>query len=151
MAAVPQTTQVQALPNENEMFALTHQMRLRVLDDMFGGAKNILPEDPADRKTIAGLLKDIDAQALGRMRIKVDEKANTSQEEAAGIIAQILAATGGHSPFKLAKPLNREAPVLPSDIPAPILVEGETSTIVSTTNFDDFMAKNGGNLPPAEE
>ena len=150
MPRVPDISEVPELPDENAQMALTHHLRLTVLQSMFG-TDSKLPEDPGDRKTIVSILKDIDAQALGRMRIKVEEKANTNQEEAAGIIAQILAATGGHSPFKLATPLNREAPMLPNDIPPPILVEGETSTVVSTTNFDEFMAKHGGNLHEQKE
>ena len=77
MPRVPHISEVPELPEENSILALTHQIRLDVLQSMFG-TDSKLPEDPGDRKTIVSILKDMDAQALGRMRIKVDEKTNTN-------------------------------------------------------------------------
>lgn len=137
------------LPPETDVLAYTHHMRVEVLRQMMTGSdgNSKLPEDPADRKTIVTVLKDMDGQALGRMRIKVEQQANNNQEAAASLIAQLLNATAGHSAFKVGKPVARPAPVLPSDIPAPVLVEGETETQAMPLNYEEFVTK----MTPPEE
>ena len=146
-----QATQVLApvLPDEDDVLAFTHATRLDVLKQMFTGSngQTKLPEDPADRKTIVSILKDMDGQALGRKRIKVEEKINSNQEQAAGLIAQVLNATAGHSAFRIQSRVPRAAPVLPDDIPNPVLVDGETETSTSSMNYEDFVVA----MAPADE
>lgn len=132
---------VPELPDEDSILAFTHNARLEVLSKMMTGSngQRSLPEDPADRKTIVSVLKDMDAQSLGRKRIKVEEKLNNNQEQAAGLISAILNATAGHSAFRIQQRVPRAAPVLPDNIPNPILVEGETETATSGMNYEEFV------------
>lgn len=129
------------LEPEDQILALTHNVRLQILDKMT--AKG-LPEDPADRKVIVSVLKDMDAAAMGRKRIKVEEKQNNDQSAAAALIAMMMNGSAGRNPFKLDQPMaNREAPLLPDTIPEPETVEGEMATTATNTNYDDFMASMG--------
>lgn len=134
------------LPSEDAILAFTHGLRLKVIDEMFG-KEGKLPEDPTDRKTIVSVLKDMDAQALGRKRIRVEEKLNSNQEQAAGLIAAVLNATAGHSAFRISKSVVRQIPVLPDNIPNPILVNGETETIAASLDYESFVAS----MTPVDE
>lgn len=136
------------LPPDADILALTHGLRLNMLGQMFG-PNNKLPEDPAVQKTMVGLLKDMDSGALTRMRIKVEEKQNNNQEQAAGLIAQLLNAAAGSSPFQIKTPINRQAPRLPDSVPDPVLVEGETGTSAVQMSYDTFVAAHG--VPPDEQ
>jgi hypothetical protein len=117
---------IPVLEDEDSILAQTHAVRKAVVGELFKDGK--LPSEPDDRKLLLATLKDMDASALGRKRIKVDEKQNNNQEAARGLIAQLLQAAAGKKPYQAEIPVEREIPVLGMDIPDPALVEGETST-----------------------
>lgn len=130
------------LPGEDEVMAFVHGKRMEVLDIMM---KKGLPEDPAEVKTIVSILKDMDSQAIGRKRIKTEEKQNNNQEQAAGLIAQLLNAAAGTNPFKVTG-AKRPTPTLGKEIPEPVLVNNETSTALQQNSYDDFIARNQAQL-----
>lgn len=117
---------IPVLEDEDTILAQTHAVRKQVVGLLFKDGQ--LPVEPDDRKLLMSTLKDMDASALGRKRIKVDEKANNNQEAAAGLIAQLLQQAQGTRPYQAAIPVERDIPMLGDDIPVPTLVEGETST-----------------------
>lgn len=131
-----------ALPDEDDVLAYTHQQRLHMLGQVLAQGK--LPEDPSMAKVAVSLLKDMDAAALGRKRIKVDEKIADTQEQAAGVIAKVLGAAALHKPYRIADAKDitpRPAPTLGSEIPPPRLVEGEMDEVTSHESYESFVAR----------
>jgi len=128
-----------ALVEEDQILAQTHAVRVAMVGELF--KNNQLPLEPDDRKLLLSTLKDMDASALGRKRIKVEEKANNNQEAAAGIIAQLLQQASGTRHRQAEAPVEREIPMLGSDIPDPVLVDGETSTAYIQENVEMFRSR----------
>lgn len=129
------------LPIEDEVLAFTHQQRLLMFRDVIKEGK--VPEDPSMAKVAVSLLKDMDAAALGRKRIKVDEKIADTQSAAAGIIAHVLGAAAKAKPYRLdaTDVISRPAPELGAEVPPPRLVEGETAVVSSQDCYESFMAR----------
>lgn len=117
---------IPVLEDEDAILAQTHAVRKQVVGLLFKDGQ--LPVEPDDRKLLMSTLKDMDSSALGRKRIKVEEKTNNNQEAAAGIIAQLLQQAAGKRSYQVDVPVDREIPTLGDDIPVPTLVDGETST-----------------------
>ena len=130
-----------ALVSEDKILAFTHAKRMFIVEQMLASGK--LPEDPAEKKVLLNALDGMDKAALGRKRIKVEEKTNTSMAQAAALIAHVLNAPGVNQAYKASAPVQREAPTLPSDVPPPVLVEGETSVVQNSRNYETFMADMG--------
>lgn len=132
-----------ALPNEDEVLAFTHEKRIEVLKMLMASGK--LPEDPAEKKLVVTLLKDMDGAALGRKRIKVDEKVASSQTEAAGLIARVLQAAARANPYHVIDAPSREVPVLGSEVPPPRVVEGEMAVVGGASeSYETFVARTQG-------
>lgn len=130
------------LPNEDEVLAFTHQQRLSMLGKVL--KDGAVPEDPSMAKVAVSLLKDMDAMALGRKRIKADEKIADSQEAAAGLISRVLTAAAATRPYQLRNPsdvIARPAPQLGSEVPPPLLVEGETAVVSAPETYESFVAR----------
>jgi hypothetical protein len=138
------TTQLQASVIEeadiDQDLNFTRNYRKQIVQHLF---KSGVPDNPDDLRLGLTALADMDKSSLGIKRLKVEEKANATQEAAAGIISQLLmqAAAGGNQPYRSAVPVERELPLLGNDIPEPILVPGETSTEIINDDFDSFMAR----------
>ncbi|EKD22611.1 MAG: hypothetical protein ACD_84C00038G0008 [uncultured bacterium] len=126
------------LVDEDQVFAYTHSKRKEVVEDL---TKAGIPTDPDNVKVLLTALKDMDGQALGRKRIKVEERANSNQADAAALIAKVLAASHGTSPAAIIEGVFHRVPTLPDDIPEPMLIEGEICTVIVQQNIDDFLAK----------
>ena len=130
-----QTTSAGHAESEDDILDYVHGQRKRILDHVMGQK---VPDDP---KMIGIALQTLDGMsrdALGKKRIKVDEKTNATAEAASGIIAQLLRQASGGTPFQTDKPVHRPDVVLPADVPPPSLVEGETATVAPQGSFDDF-------------
>lgn len=127
------------LVNEDTILAYTHDKRKSIVTQLL--AKPDTLNDPDQTKIVLSALKDMDTAALGRKRIKVEEKASLNQEATAGLIARLLAATSSIKPYQSDIPSNKAAPVLGADIPEPVLVIGETSVIGATQqSYETFVA-----------
>lgn len=122
--------------NEDEMFSYTHTKRKQLVEHML---QNGIPGELDDKKFLSMLLKDMDSQALGRMRIKIDEKTNATQEHAAALIAKVLGAVQNTSTHTHIEATYREIPRLPSDIPNPVLVDGEVSVVGKQLSYEEFV------------
>lgn len=130
---------IEVADNDADLDFVRHY-RKKIVNKIF---EKGVPENPDDLRLGMLALADMDRAALGRKRIKIEEKANASQEHAAAIIGQLLmkATIGGNTPFKVATPIERELPLLGNDIPEPITVPGEMSTEIINDNYDSFMAR----------
>ena len=105
-----------------------------------------IPGEAEDKKLLLQVLKDMDSQAINRKRIKVDEKSNANHEAAAAIIARVLNASRGNQQHVI-DGTYREIPILPTSIPEPILVTGETDTVIIQRSYEEFVSGFG----PEEE
>jgi hypothetical protein len=132
--------QVPELENEDAILAYTHNLRKSIVTELMPQGK--FPGDNSDRNAVITMLKDMDASAMGRKRIKVEEKANNNQEAASALIAKMLQMAGGQKPFQAEHPIKDiTPPQLGSEVPEPELVEGETDTISAPENVDTFMKR----------
>lgn len=137
------------LEDEDQILAFTQRERKKIVAHIF---KNGVPDDPAVAKVGIAALDGMDKAALGRKRIKVDERTNDNAEHAAGMISKLLAAASGGRPYEVDTPdASRNAPTLPDDIPRPSLVDGETSVAAPQDNFNDFMARTMPVIKPESE
>ena len=135
--------------NDDEVLDFTHSKRVWLLDQLTANGTK-LPEDVKETKIVAQLLDGMDKQALGKKRIRLDEKVVDTQAGAAAIMANILSMAAGQKPFIVQNAVAREVPVLGSDVPAPVLVEGEISTAPYVQDFDTFM-KSTSSIAPEED
>jgi hypothetical protein len=132
--------------SDDEILAHSHELRKRIVKTITKDGTQIPVEDPRQMAALLQTLDGMDRQALGNKRIKVDEKANQTQEQAAGMIAQLLQKVTSQKPFELdvldveAREV-RAAPQLPADVPPPRLVEGETATVALQQDYDTFVAQ----------
>lgn len=133
--------------NDDEVLDLTLDRRQWMYNQLTeNGTK--LPQDVAQQKLVMQLLDGMDKAALGKKRLKLEEKTVDAQSAAAGVMASILALTAAQRPFTIENPTQiREAPVLGSEVPDPVLVEGETSTVTPVVDFDTFMTKTSQEVP----
>lgn len=128
------------LPSEDSVLAYTQHKRQQIANQLLADGK--LPEDPKMAKLALDVLDGMDRAALGRKRIKVEEQANKNQEHAAGLIAEILHKVSSNRHPSLTIDVNVEPPRLSDDIPAPELVDGETSPIGSgNETYETFTAR----------
>jgi len=124
------------IPTDDHIFAYTHHQRKRIIKSL---TKRGIPEDHEYQKVLLTTLKDMDASALGRKRIKMEEKGNAIQENAAALISQILSKTQNMSPYQTSNPVAKPAPTLPQTIPDPVLVDGETAIVGTQQSIESFL------------
>jgi hypothetical protein len=99
-------------------------------------------QDPKIVNAIGGLLDGMDRQALGKMKIRVEEQQTQNQEGMAANIAELLRQMGsGGNTFQAPVPVPRDVPALGSDVPDPVLVEGEVATNPTQQDFETFHAQ----------
>jgi hypothetical protein len=134
----PQTIEViEVISNEDEILHYTQKTRQRIVQRLMNKTHDQL--EGSDKTMLLMALDGMDRSAMGRKRLKTDEKVGASQAMAAALIAQVLAAPGALRAHQGIS--NRPIPQLPADIPEPILVPGELEQTVSQMDFDTFMAR----------
>jgi hypothetical protein len=139
-------TEVQVLPpvmDEDQVLNYTQQQRRFVIDKLTNnGAK--LPDDVDQQRLMLQALDGMDRSALGRKKIKVEEQANQNVAGMTGIVAEMLKRSKDISFFQpgATNPgTTRAAPELGSDVPEPVLVEGELAQSPLQMSFDTFQSQ----------
>jgi hypothetical protein len=125
---------------DEQILEYTQGIRKQIVTELVKKNENL--QDPDCINTISKVLDGMDRQALGKMKIRVEEKQATNQEGMAANIAELLRQMGsnGHN-FQAPVPVPREVPALGSDVPDPVLVDGETATNPAQQDFDSFHAQ----------
>lgn len=118
----------------------TQTMRKQIVGSLTKNLENLA--DPKIVSTISQVLDGMDRQALGKMKIRVEEQQTMNQGAMSANIAEILKqmGSGGHN-FQAVAPVPREVPKLGSDVPDPVLVEGEIATTPVQQDYDSFHAQ----------
>lgn len=111
----------------------TQGIRKRLVEDIVSAG---MPTAEDNRKILLQTLKDIDSNALGKKKIKADEKATQGLQGMSSLVAEMLTkvATSGTGIS-----VDRELPVLGADVPDPILVPGETGGNDGGLDYDAIM------------
>lgn len=113
-------------------------------------ADSITIDDKQDPKMLALYLKSldgIDKTAMGRKRLKVDEKANETDKHVAGSIVELLKAVGSNNPFTRAaiesrgKETATDANIPAAELPEIEFAPGETVIGTERETFADFAKK----------
>lgn len=125
--------------DQNLEYALS--LRRQLITQITKGNK--MPEDKDTQMVLLKTIEGIESVALGRKRIKVDEKAGAANQAAAAIVmAQILRNPAARGVFSGQSSQDREIPMLDINYPLPTLVPGELDVGTPTQSFDAFMANN---------
>lgn len=128
---------------DDERMAYTQNIRKRLVVKMTASG---IPEDKGEKAVLLTALADIDRAALGNKRIAAASKDSHEDRQAAMIIAALSAVrypTPSGSPFEapIIEGQFRELPPLnESNLPALVLVPGETDIGNTTRTYDEFMA-----------
>jgi len=104
-----------------------------------------LPEDPKDKALILKALDGNDKVALGRMRIKADDRASAGQEQVARLLAHVLQSVSGQKNPYLVDVNERPTgagvgmiPTVPDHLVGINLVDGETSVNPRQLSYQEF-------------
>lgn len=125
-----------AVTSEERSLEYTQGVRKRIVDEL---TEKGIPQDKGILIAVLHTLDGMDRQTLGKMRIKTDDKAATSQAAAAGMVAQILTQMNPkqlerHDPTRLAPTLGKEF----EDVE---LIEGETAGGTQGGDYEGFTKK----------
>lgn len=126
---------------EDQDLQFAQGVRKKLVGDL---TKTGMPQDKESRMILLQALDGMDRSALGRKRIKVEEDAGKNQAQFSGVIADLLRQQNPNAAViasQASGAVSRPAPVLGSEVPDPILVEGETSTANSQLTYDSFISK----------
>lgn len=123
-------------PNEDEVLAYVHQKRLAVVENITSKG---IPTDVDNVKLLLTALKDMDGQAIGRKRIKSEERNSDLNAQSAALIAKLLTTANFNLPrTNTLKDLNA-VPVLPDTIKPPVLVHGEIDIVTTDIGYEEFI------------
>lgn len=140
-ASVPMVVPAEPM-SDDQALQYTQGLRKQIIGTLTKGGTQLPVADKNQMAIILQAADGLDRAALGNKRIKVEEQANKTQEEAAGIIGQLLQTVTSQKPFEAidveSRPV-REAPALPADVPPPTLVDGETATTAPQQDYASFM------------
>lgn len=125
---------------DDETLDYTQVMRRKLIDDMTKGNK--MPEDTKDRMTFLAALDGMDRNALGKKKIKVDDKQATANSDTAAIIAEIYKKLGPKSLDNFSE--ENIIPQLPSGIEEPAIDDGEMVIGTQSDGYEEFSAKMSG-------
>lgn len=98
-----------------------------------------VPNDPESQKVLLQALHGISTTALGRKKIKSDEKVGNGLSAMGGVMAAMLQQASDPRLFQSKNGQLGTIKTLGADIPDPVLVEGETSAEPAKLSYDSFM------------
>ncbi len=120
---------------EDEVILYTRQKRMQLANDL---TQQGAPKDKDSQCVLLATLDGLDRSALGRLKIKAEERANANNASAAALIAQVLNEIGSTKIYEFQTTVIREIPRLPDSIPKPDIVEGELETNPQQIDFETF-------------
>ena len=137
------TEQVMPLESEESMLVYAQSKRKDFIEQILKLEKGV-PAKASGQKVLFDALNQMETTALGRMRIKVDDKQAANTELAAKLIASVLTGIHGktiNGNSNVIIPNNYKAPSLPEHIAPPILVPGEIDSNAGHEDYDSFIAR----------
>lgn len=128
--------------NEDAVLDYTLDMRKKLMQAYIDPVTGEVSGDLDTRRFILQNLDGMERQALGRKKIKTEEKGQANAAEARALVAELLR-QAPNAVTRIGAIIEHESyavPVLPSSVPPPELTSGETDIGVSSLDFDTFMA-----------
>jgi hypothetical protein len=139
--AAPAPVIVQVIETEDGVLSYTQKKRQQIVTAMMGdNGEKLNNLEKGDKMVVLAALDGMDRAALGRKRIKSEEKTNANAALAQAVIAQVLMTPGAMQAGQV-EGARRDAPKLTLDIPDPVTVPGEMDSDAPQMNFDTFMAQ----------
>lgn len=93
-----------------------------------------IPEKTGELVFLVQLLDGMDKSVLNKSKIKIEDQANKTESSTAKLIADVLLK------HKVSQSIERDVtPELPSDLPTPVVVEGELDQTISELNYQKFV------------
>lgn len=128
------------IPSEDQIHAYVHHHRVKLVKHLT--AKNQMPASPQEQVVLLAALKDMDGSANARKRLAVDAANGDITAGATAVIAKLLTTMGNNAKGSEPPPIvpGRAAPKLGSDVPAPVLLDGETATTLPQQSYATFMS-----------
>lgn len=104
-----------------------------------------MPNDKENQVVLLQTLRDMDAQNIQRLRIKVEDKAADNLSNMSAVVSTILREINPKS-FEIENNVPKDvvdvaAKFLPESVPAAVPVEGEMAINPPQENYDDFVKK----------
>jgi hypothetical protein len=136
---------VQVIEGEDHVLTYTQKKRQQIVTAMMGeDGEKLNSLEKGDKMVVLAALDGMDRAALGRKRLKTDEKIGASQAQAAALIAQVLQTPGAMQAGMVIDGQiqeRRAVPQLPVGLPEPEVVPGEMDSDAAQMDFDTFMAQ----------
>lgn len=125
--------------DEDEILNYTQGLRRTFVDQITEKGARI-PTDQDGANLMLNALNDMDRQALGRKRLKVDQNLGDAMKQGAAIIATVFERmSAGPNPFRgEGRPVG-VVPDHPQELAAIELVPGELDDMAHDLNYNDFM------------
>ena len=128
------------LSQEDLDLEYTKAHRVKIIEALSADSKNVLA-DPKMANVYLSALADMDKVALGKKRIKSDDKKNDNAAQAAAMLAILLNDSNIRNAGRGTLPVvERVIPQLPDDHPTPKVIPGELDLHPSPLNFKTFKA-----------
>lgn len=125
---------------DDQILALTQHKRVTIVQHLTRAPGGI-PGDKEDRDALFKSLDGLDKIALTRKRIQADQETTAGVTQAVGVITQLLRQSKlNYNTVDVEDVDASEMPKLGDDVPAPILVPGETEINAPQLDYDSFVA-----------
>lgn len=134
-------SQVEVVDRDDAVLDYTQGVLRDLAEDILKKGMAEVGED--DKKLLLVALRDMAGTAIGRKRIKVEERVADNAEGAAAMIAQILHDSQFTAHFKRDERdiTPRAKVVLGNEIPEPTFLPGEMDINIPQQDVDSFMAR----------
>jgi hypothetical protein len=135
--------------SDEQVVSFTQGVRKKLITTITAGGDR-MPTDKGEQMVLLAALGDMDRTALGKMKIGAKERQGAADRDAAMAIAHLTTKFGGRNPFEQGNLIEGESvrvatPELDTtDLPALVLVDGETDQGISTQNYEEFMGSMEG-------
>jgi len=125
--------------DEDEVLNYTQTLRRSFVDKITDKGASI-PTDLDGANLMLNALNDMDRQAMGRKRLKVDQNLGDAMKQGAAIIATVIdRMSAGPNPFKRDGQVVGVIPEHPQELAIIELVPGELDTLAHELSYNEFM------------
>lgn len=131
------TTENVSTPEDDDL-AFTREMRRKLVQALAPNGK--CSDDARQAGVLAGVLSDMDRQAMGIKRLKADEQSNRNNGDTAAVIAEFLSKLSGANMANNTETTGK-APTLPADLPKPVINPGAMDQDCGNETFAQFTAR----------
>lgn len=132
------TTENTLSPEDTELL-YTRDIRRRIVDKLT--ENNSVPTEAKDIAALAGVLSDIDRQAINIKKIKADEQTSRTNGEAAAVVAQLLLQLNGNNMASQVSVERATTPALPAGLAPPVIVDGLTDMDSGSDTYAQFSKR----------